>query len=69
VVEAPWGAHPTSVYPYYTFDLWHLFDYLEAGKNDKEFSMYLERYVYNCKNDINYLNEIGGETALQRILL
>ena len=69
VVEAPWGAHPTSAYPYYTFDIWHLFDYLEAGRNKESFNNYLERYVFNCLDEKNYLKQIGGMTALERLLL
>jgi glutaconate CoA-transferase subunit A len=69
VVEAPWGAHPTSAYPYYTFDLWHLFDYLEAGRNKDVFNKYLERHIYKCANEKDYLKQIGGMAALERILL
>jgi glutaconate CoA-transferase subunit A len=69
VVEAPWGAHPTSAYPYYTFDMWHLFDYLEAGKGEDVFNNYLERYVFKCENEKDYLKQIGGMAALERILL
>ena len=69
VVEAPWGAHPTSAYPYYTFDLWHLFDYLEAGRSGDAFKGYLERYVHQCDTDKDYLNAIGGMAALERISL
>ena len=69
VVEAPWGAHPTSAYPYYTFDLWHLFDYLEAGKDSDKFRRYLNLHVFQCTDERNYLKQIGGTAALERILL
>ena len=69
VVEAPWGAHPTSAYPYYTFDLWHLFDYLEAGKSSDDFRRYLDRHVIQCADERAYLKQIGGTAALERILL
>ncbi len=69
VVEAPLGAHPTSAYPYYTFDLWHLFDYLDAGKSSDEFRRYLDRHVFQCADEKAYVKQIGGTAALERILL
>jgi glutaconate CoA-transferase subunit A len=69
VVPAFGGAHPTSCYPYYTFDVWHLLSYIESARNDESFRQYLEKYVFTCKNLEEYLERTGGINAMRRILL
>lgn len=47
VVEAPYGAHPTSCYPFYAYDREHLAEYTDAAQAGPEaFAAYLQRYVY-----------------------
>jgi glutaconate CoA-transferase subunit A len=47
VVEAPFGAHPSSCYPGYAYDRPHLAAYLEAaGAGGAELAAYLDRYVH-----------------------
>ena len=69
VVHARWGAHPTSCYPLYTFDAWHILDYLKLGTTDNGFQQYLETYIYDCSGLEDYINRIGGVKALERIEL
>jgi glutaconate CoA-transferase subunit A len=46
VVEAPFGAHPTSCYPGYAYDRSHLAEYVKAAAAGGEaFEAYLDRYV------------------------
>jgi glutaconate CoA-transferase subunit A len=46
VVEAPFGAHPSSSYPTYAYDRNHLAEYVAAASAGPEaVTAYLERYV------------------------
>ncbi|WP_088282700.1 CoA transferase subunit A [Kineosporia sp. A_224] len=46
VVEAPFGAHPTSCYPGYAYDRPHLAEYVKAAAAGGDaFEAYLDRYV------------------------
>jgi len=45
VVEAPFGAHPTSCYPHYAYDRPHLREWVQAAGSDDGVDAYLERYV------------------------
>jgi glutaconate CoA-transferase subunit A len=69
VVVAPWGAHPTSCYPRYTFDVWHLFDYIDAAKDDTRFHDYVQRHVFDCPTIDQYAESVGGTSAMERIRL
>jgi glutaconate CoA-transferase subunit A len=42
VIEAPFGAHPTSHIPRYAMDAWEVMDYAAAAGSD-EFAAYVER--------------------------
>lgn len=46
VAEAPFGAHPTSCYPRYTYDRHHLGEWVTAAADEAGVAGYLERYVY-----------------------
>jgi glutaconate CoA-transferase subunit A len=69
VVEAPYGAHPTSCYPFYAYDRMHLADYYQAAQAGAEaFAReYLAPYVFAPATHADYLQRIGG-TAKRRIL-
>lgn len=46
VVEAPFGAHPSSCYPGYAYDRPHLAEYIAAaGSGGDALQTYLDRYV------------------------
>lgn len=68
VVRAPFGAHPTSCFPYYTYDINQIRKYLELSEDQKGFSEYLEEYVYQSKTHEEYLDRVGAST-LSKILL
>lgn len=55
VIESPFGAHPTSCYPYYTYDLWHLLHYIELSKKGKT-ENYITQYIANLDSFDDYLN-------------
>jgi len=68
VVRTPYGAHPTSCYPFYTYDINHIRKYLEVARNENSFSEYLNTYVYEPGTHEEYLDRVGAST-LSKILL
>jgi len=69
VVEAPFGAHPTSCYPYYAYDREHISEYMKsAGESAEAFKeRYLNKYVYGVKSPEEYLEMIGGKAKIDRL--
>ena len=65
VVESPLGAHPTSCYPHYTYDLWHMVFYIESSRNGK-MEDYLKKYVRGVNSFESYL-ALVGEKAVKRV--
>jgi glutaconate CoA-transferase, subunit A len=59
VVEAPYGAHPTSSASHYILDEQHLQAYLKASSDRSGFRAYLDRYVMGAQQDGNYLERVG----------
>lgn len=57
VVEAPYGAHPTSCYPHYTYDRAHLGEWVRAAADDRGVEQYLDRYV--SESEDAYLRVVG----------
>lgn len=69
VVRAPFGAHPYACPGYYLEDREHLKEYIVAAKqavggDSSLFDNYLERYIYNTKGHLDYLETVG----LKRLL-
>ena len=64
VVEAPYGAHPTSCYPFYAYDRAHLTEYYKAAEagQDTFANEYLARYVFGPATHDEYISRIGGQT-------
>ncbi len=63
VVKVPFGAHPTSCYPFYTFDPLHIQEYLKS-----DFSEYEKKFIIN-KTPVQYLENAGGIQTIFNILL
>ena len=60
VVEAPYGAHPTSCNPHYPLDLAHMGEYAAATKDEEGFQKYLEKYVLGAASPEQYLKRVGN---------
>lgn len=69
VVEVPYGAHPTSCYPYYAYDRAHLAEYYSAAQAGTEAFMrqYLAPFVFGSVTHDDYLQRIGGSAKLQKL--
>ncbi|MGQ9543949.1 MAG: CoA transferase subunit A [Candidatus Bathyarchaeia archaeon] len=65
VVESPFGAYPTSCYPNYTYDIWHMISYLEYCKMGRV-DDYLQRYIMGVDSFKSYLDMVGEE-SLSRV--
>jgi len=63
VVKMPFGAHPTSCYPIYTFDPLHIQCYLKT-----DFEDYKKKFITD-KTPTQYLEETGGVQTIFNILL
>jgi glutaconate CoA-transferase, subunit A len=59
VVEAPYGAHPTSCYPHYTYDRAHLGEWVKAAGTDEGVHQYLDRYVLGPGGEEGYRRSVG----------
>ena len=63
VIKMPFGAHPTSCYPIYTFDPLHIQCYLKT-----DFEVYKKKFILE-KTHTQYLEETGGIQTILNILL
>ena len=61
VVEAPFGAHPSSSAGNYNEDAVHLADYVKASADPGAFKAYLDRFVLGPRDHQGYLEQIGKE--------
>jgi glutaconate CoA-transferase subunit A len=61
VIEAPFGAHPTSHVPAYVFDAWQVMEYAEAA-GTKGFAGYLKRLREESEEEYR-ARVLGGSRA------
>jgi glutaconate CoA-transferase subunit A len=65
VVEAPFGAHPTSCSPRYGIDADHLGTYSASAKSDETWADYRSKFV--DVSDGDYVEAVGGATHIESI--
>jgi glutaconate CoA-transferase, subunit A len=65
VVEVPWGAHPTPVLSRYLADEQHMSEYVEASASPETFDAYLQRYVFEPRDQHDYLERVGAAHVAQ----
>ncbi len=63
VVRVPFGAHPTSTYPFYTYDARHIQSYLKMNYVD------YEQEFIKLRDHGEYLERAGGAKMILDILL
>lgn len=64
VVEVPYGAHPTSLFPKYNYDTAMHLEWIAAARDDASAADFLRRYVYAPPSQVDYLDAVGGATRL-----
>ena len=67
VVEVPYGAHPTSFFPYYSYDSDFHRAWAEAARDDEKAASFMDRYVRSPATQQEYLEAAGGTTMLERL--
>lgn len=67
VVQAPYGALPTSMFPYYDHDEDHLRLWVSHARSDKGAAEYVEEWIMGCRDHFEYLERVGGYERLQEI--
>ena len=58
VIEAPYGAFPTSVYNFYDYYSNLLKEYAKANENIDLFNDFLSKYILHCKNHFEFINKV-----------
>jgi len=67
VCEVRYGSYPGNMpYEYYS-DEEHLAEWLEAEKDETEFQVFIDKYIYGTRNFQEYLALIGGETRMRTL--
>jgi len=67
VIEAPYGAYPTSVYRIYDYDGDSLAKYAQINNNDDVFNDYLKKYILGTKNHFEFLEKAVGLEKLFKL--
>ena len=67
VVQVPFGAHPTSLFPDYGYGAQFHAVWAEAARDETAAADFIEHYVMQPADQSAYLQAIGGEEALGRI--
>jgi glutaconate CoA-transferase subunit A len=71
LVEQPYGAHPTSCFPFYAHDVRHILEYAEAAQTQEGLDAYLDRYVHGPQSNEAYLEaaaDVERLIKLERIM-
>ncbi len=67
VVEVPYGAHPTSLFPYYGYDSDFHRAWAEAARDNQKAAAFLDRYVRTPSTQQEYLDAVGGAALFDRL--
>jgi glutaconate CoA-transferase subunit A len=67
VVEVPFGAHPTSLNPWYGYDARIHLEWVKAARDDQMTQQFLQRNVLGPEDHANYLETVGGAEMLARV--
>jgi len=67
VVEVPYGAHPTSFFPYYGYDSRFHLEWTAVSRDPNEVAKFIDLYVRTPSSQQEYLEAAGGVAALTRI--
>ncbi len=67
IVEVPYGAHPTSLFPSYGYDATMHRRWAGVARDTRQAAAFLERYVLAPASQADYLEAAGGAAMLARI--
>jgi len=64
VVQVPFGAHPTSCFPFYGYDSALHKAWVAAARDDVATEAFLDRFVREPADQVAYLRAVGGATTM-----
>ncbi|GAA2146650.1 CoA transferase subunit A [Actinomadura napierensis] len=67
VVEAPYGAHPTSLFPVYDYDRTFMAAWVGAAADDDTARAFLDANVHAPPSHAGYLRLVGGSDRLAEL--
>jgi len=67
VVHAPFGAHPTSCFPRYSYDAALHLEWAKAARDPETARAFLDRHVRGPSSHEEYLDGVGGVSALSSL--
>ena len=67
VVEVPYGAHPTSLFPNYGYDSRFHHAWAEAARDNQKAAAFLDRYVRTPSTQQEYVDAVGGAALFDRL--
>ena len=65
VVHLPYGAHPSQVYGFYDYDKAFYREYDRVGRREESFQGFLQEWVYDLKDHMEYLEKLGVRRLLE----
>jgi len=65
VCHTPYGAHPSSCWPLYGFDVSHFKTYTASAKEENGWENYMKEFVNISEEE--YLSKIGGADAIKQL--
>jgi glutaconate CoA-transferase subunit A len=65
VIEVPFGSYPAEMPFLYYSDEKHLFEWLDAEKDENTFREFIDKYIFGVKNFSEYLELCGGLKRLE----
>jgi glutaconate CoA-transferase, subunit A len=67
IVEVPYGAHPTSFHPKYTYDTGFHVQWTKVARDDGQAQAFLDTYVRGPESQADYLEAVGGAKTLLEV--
>ena len=67
IVEVPYGAHPTSFHPKYTYDTRFHVEWTKVARDDEQAKAFLDKYVHGPESQADYLEAAGGAKTLLEV--
>ena len=67
VVEAPFGAHPTTSAGFYDLDEHHIAEYVRASSDETAFRQYMTTFIHECAGPSQYRQRIGSPEFMQGV--
>jgi acyl CoA:acetate/3-ketoacid CoA transferase alpha subunit len=67
VVEVPYGAHPTSFFPNYTYDTTFHLEWVKVARDEDATKQFMEKYIFGPETQADYLDAVGGAERLMEV--